>query len=213
MQPFRIISGSISATVLFVLLSLSTSPLLGAEQAAHDAHGSAAATRPNPLGIDLDLAVWTGVVFVLLFLVLKKFAWPQIVAALEERERRIAEHIAAAEALQEKAKQVLAEHEAKLASAAGEVRALLEEAKRDAEHTRRTIAAKGHQDAQEELQRALREIKRARDAAIQELAVASANAAVELARNVVSAQMTPEQQSKLVRDALSKLTASSPSTN
>lgn len=213
MQPFRIISGSISATVLFVLISLPTSPLLGAEQAAHDAHGSAAATRPNPLGIDLDLAVWTGVVFVLLFLVLKRFAWPQIVAALEERERRIAEHIAAAEALQEKAKQVLAEHEAKLASAAGEVRALLEEAKRDAEHTRRTIAAKGHQDAQEELQRALREIKRARDAAIQELAVASANAAVELARNVVSAQMTPEQQSKLVRDALSKLTASSPSTN
>jgi F-type H+-transporting ATPase subunit b len=213
MQPFRIISGSISATVLFVLISLPTSPLLGAEQASHDAHGSAAASRPNPLGIDLDLAVWTGVVFVLLFLVLKRFAWPQIVAALEERERRIAEHIAAAEALQEKAKQVLAEHEAKLASAAGEVRALLEEAKRDAEHTRRTIAAKGHQDAQEELQRALREIKRARDAAIQELAVASANAAVDLARNVVSTQMTPEQQSKLVRDALSKLTASSPSTN
>src|SRR5882672_8365684 len=58
---------------------------------------------PNPLAFSTDLALWTLVVFVVLFLVLKKFAWPQITAALEERERKIADNIARAEALQNEA--------------------------------------------------------------------------------------------------------------
>ena len=172
-----------------------------------------AAAEPKPLGIDLDLAVWTLVVFVLLFLVLGKFAWPQIVEALEERERKIADNIAAAEARHEDAKRLLAEHEAKLAAAAGEVRELLEEARRDAEHTRKLIAEKGHQDARDELARALREIDRAKDAAVQELAVASANVAIDLARKVVREQLTPEQQNQIVREALGKLAATAPSSN
>jgi F-type H+-transporting ATPase subunit b len=204
------------AVALWALGSVSLgAPAPEAEHAA-DAHAAAAEGQdagPNPLGIDLDLAVWTLVVFILLFLVLKRFAWPQIVEALEERERKIADNIAAAEARHEDAKRLLAEHEAKLAAAAGEVRELLEEARRDAEHTRKSIAAKGHQDAQDELQRALREIGRAKDAAVQELAVASANVAIDLARKVVREQLTPDQQNQLVREALGKLAAAAPSTN
>jgi F-type H+-transporting ATPase subunit b len=189
-----------------------------AQQADHSAadHAHAAAADhggPNPLAVDLDLAIWTGVVFVLLFAVLRTFAWPQIVVALEERERRIADNIAAAEAQNEKARQLLAEHEARLAATAGEIRELLEEAKRDAEHTRKSIADKGHQDAQDELARALREIGRAKDGAVQELAIASANAAIDLARNFVSAQLTSEQQNQLVRDALGKFASAVPSKN
>lgn len=189
-----------------------------AQQTEHAEPGHAAAAsdhaaQPNPLGLDLDLAVWTLVVFILLFLVLKKFAWPQIVAALEERERKIAENIAAAEARHEEAKRLLAEHEAKLAAAAGEIRALLEEARRDAEHTRKSIEQKGHQAAQDELARAIREIERAKDGAIEDLAAASANVAIDLARKVIRDKLTAEEQSQIVRDALSKLTAATPSKN
>jgi F-type H+-transporting ATPase subunit b len=168
---------------------------------------------PNPLAFRTDLAIWTFVVFVVLFGLLSYFAWPQISAALDERERKIADHIAAAEARHEDAKRLLAEHEAKLAAAAGEVRELLEEARRDAEHTRKSIAAKGHQDAQDELARALREISRAKDAAVQDLAVASANVAIDLARKVVRDRITPDQQNEIVREALAKLAATGPSQN
>src|SRR6478735_4821562 len=87
---------------------------------------------PNPLAFSTDLALWTLVVFVVLFLVLKKFAWPQITEALEERERKIAATISDANAKLEDAKKLYAEHEAKLTATAGEVRALLDEARRDA---------------------------------------------------------------------------------
>jgi F-type H+-transporting ATPase subunit b len=137
--------------------------------------------------------------------VLKKFAWPQITEALIERERKIEATIAAADARLEDAKRVLAEHEAKLAATAGEVRELLEEARRDADHTRKSIEADGQKAAKEELDRARREIERARDAAIKDLAVASANTAIELARNVIKANLTPEQNNQLIREAVAKL--------
>jgi F-type H+-transporting ATPase subunit b len=164
---------------------------------------------PNPLAVDPDLAIWTGVVFVLLFLVLKTFAWPQITAALTERERKIEATIDDANAKLEDAKRVLAEHEAKLAGAAGEVRALLEEARRDAELTKKSIEAEGQKSAKDEMDRALREIHRARDAAIQTLAESSANVAIDLAKKVIREQLTPEKNNQIIREAVAKLAAES----
>src|SRR5262245_42698769 len=73
--------------------------------------GSGGHADPNPLAVDPDLAIWTVVIFLLLFAVLRTFAWPQISAALEERERKIADNIAAAAAKLDDAKRLLAEHE------------------------------------------------------------------------------------------------------
>ena len=179
------------------------------------AHGDEHAGDPNPLAIDLDLAVWTGVVFVVLLMVLSKFAWPAIAAALDERERKIADNIAAAEAKHEDAKKLLAEHEAKLAATAGEIRALLEEARRDADATKRRIEEDGRKAAAGEVARAAREIERAKDAALHELAVTSANLAIELGRQVVheQLQLSPDHRARIVRDALSKLAAATASKN
>ncbi len=188
---------------------------LAAEEKAAPAHAESAEEQhgdPNPLVVDPDLAIFTGVIFIALFLVLRAFAWPQITAALEERERKIADHIAASEALHADAKRLLAEHEAKLAAAAGEVRALLDEARRDAEHTKKSIEAEGQKAAKEELDRALREIRRARDASVQDLAVSSANMAIDLAQKIIREKLTPETNNQIVRDAIAKL-APQPSNN
>jgi F-type H+-transporting ATPase subunit b len=181
------------------------------------AHSEDAATHgesSGPLGFDPDLAIFTVIVFAALLFILGKFAWPQISAALLERERKIEEQIAAAMAKHEEAKLLLAEHEARLAAAAGEVRALLDEARRDAEHTRKRIEQEGHQAAQDELTRAIREIERAKDGAIEELAKSTANVAVEMARRVVQERITPDEHSALVRTALDRLAAvANPSKN
>jgi F-type H+-transporting ATPase subunit b len=170
-------------------------------------HGNAGAKLEDASEFKSDLAIYTFVVFILLLAILGKFAWPTIIKALEERERTINDHIAAAEARHEDAKRLLAEHEAKLAAAAGEVRALLEQARRDADHTKKSIEAEGQKAAKEELDRALREIHRARDAAVQSLAVASANMAIDLAQKVLREQLSPEKNSQIVREAVAKLSA------
>ncbi len=184
-----------------------------ADEAAHEAAETEAAGDPNPLAFRTDLALWTFFVFIILFGLLSYFAWPQIAAALDERERKITDNIAAAQAQLSDAKRIVAEHEAKLAAAAGEVRALLEEARRDAEHTRKSIEDKGRQAAKDELDRAVREIERAKDGAIQELATQSANVAVDLARQIIRDKLTPDQQSRIVREALDKFSVATPSQN
>jgi F-type H+-transporting ATPase subunit b len=184
----------------------------GAHEVRAEEHGVDTG-GPNPLAVDPDLAIWTFVVFVVLFGLLSYFAWPQIAAALDERERKIAGNIAAAQAQLEDAKRVLAEHEAKLAAAAGEVRALLEEAHRDAEHTRRSIEDKGRQAAKDELDRAIREIERAKAGAIEDLSRASADTAIDLARKVIKEKLSSDEQNQIVREALGKLSAATPSKN
>jgi len=168
---------------------------------------------PNPLGFDPDLAICTLVVFGFLLFLLNKFAWPAISSALVQREERIGNNIADAEAKHEEAKLMLAQHEAKLASAADEVRELLEEARRDAEHTKAQIIAEAKQAADQERDRAVRDVERAADSALKQLAESSANMAVDLAGKVIQQNITSEQQAQLVRDALSSLAATSPSRN
>ncbi len=219
--------------MLVIGVSLSLSLLVQAEDhvdhqpstegAAHspDAHGDAgvhggavsSGGDPNPLAIDIDLAIWTGVVFAVLFFVLSKFAWPSISAALEEREKRIATDIADAHAMHEESKNMLAQHEAKLATAADEVRELLDEARRDAEHTKTEIIAEAKQLAGQERDRAVRDVDLAAERAMHKLVETSANMAVDLAGQVVKQNITPDQQAALVREALAKLASSSPSKN
>jgi F-type H+-transporting ATPase subunit b len=170
---------------------------------------------PNPLAIDPDLAIWTLVVFLVMFAILKTFAWPQIAAAVDERERKIGATIEAANAKLEEAKRVFAEHEARLAATAGEVKEMLDEARRDAETTKKRIEEEGRKAAADEVARGQVEIKRATDAALQDLAVRSAKLAIELGERVVrdQLQISPEHQNRIVRDALEKLSAAAPSRN
>jgi F-type H+-transporting ATPase subunit b len=172
-------------------------------------------TGPNPLAVDPDLAIWTLVVFAILFGLLAKFAWPQISAAVDERERKIEATIAAADEKLEEAKRVLADHQAKLAATAGEVREMLDEARRDADVTKRRIEEEGRKAASEEVDRAKVEIKRATDGALQDLAVRSAKLAIELGERVVrdQLQISPEHQQRIVRDALEKLSDAATSRN
>jgi F-type H+-transporting ATPase subunit b len=175
----------------------------------HDlGHGNASAMLEDPSEFRTDLAVYTFVVFLLLLAILGKFAWPKISVALLEREKRIEANIAAAEAKHEQSKRLLAEHEAKLASAAAEVRALLEEARRDAESTKDEIIAEARAGAKAERDRAVREIELASDHALKNIAETSANLAIELAGKVIRESVNPAKQQELVRSALAKLNAS-----
>lgn len=180
----------------------------------HDpGHGNAGAKLESPDDIRSDLAIYTFVVFLLLLAILSKVAWPKISEALLEREKHIEGQIAAAEAKHEEAKQLLAAHEAKLAGAADEVRAMLEEARRDAEGAKEHIIAEARAAAEQERQRAVREIEIATDNSLKTLTETSANLAVGLAGKIVRETISPERQAALVREALAELTTASPSQN
>jgi F-type H+-transporting ATPase subunit b len=75
------------------------------------------------------LLIWTMLAFLIVFFILKKFAWPAIVGGLKKREETIAEALATAEKVKAEMAQMKNENEALLASAREERGKLLKEAR------------------------------------------------------------------------------------
>lgn len=75
------------------------------------------------------LLVWTLLAFLIVFFILKKFAWPGIIKGLQERETSITDALATAEKVKLEMAQLKNDNEALLAKAREERAAMLKEAK------------------------------------------------------------------------------------
>ena len=75
------------------------------------------------------LIIWTLLAFIIVFFILKKFAWPPIVKGLREREESIANSLATAERVKAEMAQIQSENEALLAKAREERGQMLKEAR------------------------------------------------------------------------------------
>ncbi len=77
----------------------------------------------------LGLIVWTLLAFLIVFYILKKFAWKPILKSLDEREKNISEAILSAEKLRTEMAGMKSENEALLAKAREERSIMMREAK------------------------------------------------------------------------------------
>jgi F-type H+-transporting ATPase subunit b len=154
--------------------------------------------------VNPDLAVFTAIIFLVLLAVLWYFAWGPIIEGLKKREESIAEEIAAAERSNEKAQELLAQYEKRLASASDEVRALLDQGRREADAQRQEIIAAAQDAARTEKERAVREIGAAKNEALSELAQRSVDTAVDLAGRIVGERLGAADHTRLIREALEK---------
>ena len=189
----------------------SSKAAVAGQDAAEETHDEATATggehaeaEPTPLAWDTDLAIWTAVVFLVLFAVLYRFAWGPIRDGLDKREQRIADHIAEAQQINEEAKQLLVQYEKKLDESQVEVRAILDEARRDAEHTQREILAKAASESDAVRERAKREIETATAQALKQLAETASQLAVDLAGKIIRAELDSRKHSGLIAEAMAR---------
>jgi F-type H+-transporting ATPase subunit b len=159
------------------------------------------------------MAIWTAVVFVLLLLVLGKFAWGPIADGLDKRESRIAGEIHAAEKANADARLVLGEYQQKLSTAGDEVRQILEQAKRDAEAAGHKIVLKAREEAEAEKRRAVEDIELATAGALKELAEQSASLAVDLAGKIVRQRLSAADHATLIEEAVAKFAKLEPGKN
>jgi F-type H+-transporting ATPase subunit b len=191
--------------------SASTPPAEAGHTDAHGGgHGEEAA---NPLEIKSDLAIWTAVVFVVLLLVLGKFAWGPVVEGLDKREQYIAAQIAHAEQNNAEARRLLDEYQQKLSGAQGEVRAIIDQARHEAEQVGREMIEKARLEAKHELEKGVREIEQASAAALAELAQRSATLAVQLAGKIVGAKLQPADHAALIQQTVADFVKAQPSNN
>ncbi|HEX7183770.1 MAG TPA: F0F1 ATP synthase subunit B [Thermoanaerobaculia bacterium] len=187
------------ALVALFTLALAA-PALAAESA--EGHG-----EPSLFSGDIGNAIWTVVIFVLVVLVLGKYAWGPILSNLQARESFILESLETAKREREEAEGRLREYEARLAQARGEASAIVDEGRRDAEVVKRRIEEDARQEADRTIERAKREIQIATDTATKELYALSARLATDLASRIIRKELTPQDHERLIADSIDELSA------
>src|SRR6478735_9856437 len=85
----------------------------------------AAGAPSSPFEVNPGLMLWTLISFGLLFLLLWKFVWPQLLEATEAREKKIQQQLEEAERLNAEAKASVAEQQKLLAEARAQASSIL----------------------------------------------------------------------------------------
>ena len=177
-------------------------PLLALAIPALAAAAEESAEAPSLFAGDLGNSAWTLVIFVIVLIVLGKFAWGPILSGLQSRETFIREALESAKHDREAAEARLKEYEQKLAASRAEATAIVEEGRRDAEVVKRRIEAAAKEETDKMIERAKREIQIATDTAVKELYTRSAKLATQLAAQVIGRELSPQDHQRLISQAI-----------
>lgn len=159
----------------------------------------------SPFTINFGMFFWTWVIFIALFFLLKKFAWPGIVRLTEERERKIAAQLAEAERMQSEAREALEEHKRLVAKAREDAQALIAEAKSVADKERDKILSETREEQAQLLERAKREIDAERERAVVDLRREAVDLSLAAASKLISEKLDDQVNRRLVTDYLATL--------
>ncbi|MCX6134663.1 MAG: F0F1 ATP synthase subunit B [Ignavibacteriales bacterium] len=155
--------------------------------------------------INPGLMVWTVATFVVLLIVLSKFAWKPLLQSLKDREDTIRQALEMAERARADAAELLKQNELNLAKAEDEYQKIIREGKAFAEKLKEEVVAKAHQQAQREIQHAKEEIQRDVDAAKQQLRTEVADLAVLAAGKILDETLDAAKHRKIVDSFLNQL--------
>src|SRR5215207_5656293 len=183
-----------------VAMAMPAIPALAAEAE----HGSEA---PSLFAGDLGNSFWTLLIFVVVLVVLGKFAWGPILSTLQARESFIHEALATAKRDRDEAEARLREYEARLAQARAEATAIVEEGRRDAVVVKQRIEEDAQREADKRLERAKREIQIATETATKELYLLSARLATDMAGKMIGRELTPQDHERLIAESLDGVNA------
>ena len=159
----------------------------------------------GPLTVDGGLVIWTLVVFGLLLYVLKRNAWPVLLAAVREREQKLERQLAEAEKNRAEAAALLEEHKRLLAAAKGEAQEILNKAKTVAEKERATLLAKAREEYERLLARARKEIDEEKEKALLALRQEAVDLSIAAAAKLLDANLDTEANRRLVTEYLAGL--------
>jgi F-type H+-transporting ATPase subunit b len=152
----------------------------------------------NPILPEADELIFGSLAFIVVFVVLARYAFPRLNKGLKDRQEKIRGDLERAEGARKEAESSLQRYERQLQEARAEAGTIVEDARKTAEQMRRDLLARAEDESRQIVARAQEEIRAERDRAIQELRVTLAETSVDLAARVVGESLDRERQIRLV---------------
>jgi F-type H+-transporting ATPase subunit b len=184
-----------SSVALSLLVAASR---LGAQEEAPRGGG-------NILSPNGGLMIWTLVIFLILMVVLSKFAFRPITAAVEARERSLEQEIEQAKRDRAEAANLLAQQRQLLEHASGDAQRLIGEARTAGDRVRQQLIEQTQAQQQEMLERARKEIDDERQRAIADLRREAVDLAILGAGKVIEKNLDDQSNRRLVEQFLTTL--------
>lgn len=150
------------------------------------------------------LLIWTAVTFLLLVLVLWKFAWKPITTGLDSRADRIKKDLDEAEQKSKKAQELIDEKIQELDKARKEASDIINRAEKTAKESRQDILDKAKKEADDQVVNAKRQIDEARDRALDEIKQSITNLSIEIAQKMIQKSLSPEDHKSLIEDTINR---------
>jgi len=157
------------------------------------------------MAIRINLMFWTLIIFLLLFFMLRRWAFPAIFGAVEQREKALEDALASAKRDREEAQRLLEEHRNQIEAARGEAQKLIADCRAVAEKMRNDMIEQTHQEQQTMLERVRREIDAERERAVAQLRREAVNLAIAGASKVIEQNLDNTKNRQLVEGFLSSL--------
>jgi F-type H+-transporting ATPase subunit b len=154
---------------------------------------------------NVGIMIWTLIAFGITLYILWKLAFPRIGEALDRRQRAIEEAIDASERTKAEAEQMLAEYRERLREARAQAEEIIARARKAAELAERESLEAARAQREELLEQTRRDVEAETRRAIQELRAEVADLTVLATEKVTRKVLTPEDQRRLVEEALAEL--------
>lgn len=185
-----LVSGVFVANLLFVAAAFASE---GAATGEAGAEGGVNAILP-PMGELIPVAI----AFLVLLVLMWKFALPGVVTSMDQRAATIQESLTKAEEARIEAERLLGEYKQQLAEARKEAQGILAEAKTAADNTRADAQAKAQAEAEALVEKARAAIEGEKRAAVAELQSSVAAISVAVAGKLIGSELSAEDHLKVV---------------
>jgi F-type H+-transporting ATPase subunit b len=148
------------------------------------------------------LMIWTLVTFVIVLIVLRKFAFGPIQQLIDTRRQAIVSDLDAAQAAREEAQAALAEYRQQMAEARKEANKIVEDARRVGDERRAAAVAELEAEKTRLMQQTREEIQSETRQALNAIKQQVADLTLAATEKVVRAQLDEAEQRRLIEDAL-----------
>lgn len=143
--------------------------------------------------------------FLLLIVLIKKFAWDNITSTFEQRAKKISDDIDGAESARQKAEDLAQKRETELAGSRQEATTIIENAKETAEKNKAGILADAADEAGRLKEKANQEIAQTKAEALNSIKGDVADLTVNLASKILGQQLDQEAHKELIDRYIDKL--------
>ena len=146
---------------------------------------------------------WTACIFVLFFLILKKFAWKPILNAIKSRDEMIKGSLESAEKAREEMSKLQSDNEAILRKAREEREGILKEAREVREKLITEAKGKASEEAEKLIEKARTDIESEKNKALSEIQKQVVNLSIDISSKLLGKKLEQTgEQDKLINNYL-----------